>query len=377
MRLRFLTILLLLTTAGGAFAQHPHPHHHGESRVIDFPDVQGYETLSVDLHTHTVFSDGSVWPTIRAEEAIRDGLDAVAITDHLEYQPHQDDIPHPNRNRSYEIARASAEGHDLIVINGSEVTREMPPGHANAVFVEDANRLLDDDAMTVFREAERQGAFTFWNHPMWTAQQPSGIASLTDMHRTLIQEGLLDGIEVVNEHTYSAEALQIALDHDLTIVGTSDIHGLIDWDYEVHHGGHRPVTLAFVNERSAEGLQEALQAGRTAVWYDNLLIGREEHVTRLLDAALIIEQAQYQGDTSVLDVHIQNRSDAAFILDRRTDYTFHAQSDVVEIPPHETTRLQVKTETRRGEVTLAFDVLNAVTAPETHPTITWDVSVVR
>ena len=45
--------------------------------------------------------------------------------------------------------------------------------------------------------------------------------------RTLIQEGLLDGIEVVNEHT-SAEALQIALDHDLTVLGTSDIHGLID-----------------------------------------------------------------------------------------------------------------------------------------------------
>ena len=30
------------------------------------------------LHTHSVFSDGHVWPRIRVAEAIRDGLDAMA-----------------------------------------------------------------------------------------------------------------------------------------------------------------------------------------------------------------------------------------------------------------------------------------------------------
>jgi histidinol phosphatase-like PHP family hydrolase len=51
-------------------------------------------TLVVDLHTHSVFSDGHVWPSVRVGEAIADGLDAVAITEHLEWQPHLDDIPH-------------------------------------------------------------------------------------------------------------------------------------------------------------------------------------------------------------------------------------------------------------------------------------------
>ena len=45
---------------------------------------------------HSVFSDGSVWPDIRVEEAKKDGLDVIAITEHLEYQPWKDDIPHPN-----------------------------------------------------------------------------------------------------------------------------------------------------------------------------------------------------------------------------------------------------------------------------------------
>ncbi len=367
--------LLLALLPFVAQAQTPHHHHHSHERTIDFPDVPGYETLKVDLHIHTVFSDGDVWPTVRVEEAVRDGLDAVAMTDHLEYQPHQDDIPHPNRNRSFEIAQAAADGHDLIVINGSEITREMPPGHANAVFVEDANRLLEDDPMTVFREAERQDAFAFWNHPMWTAQRPSGVAALTDMHRTLIEENLLDGIEVVNANWYSAEALQIALDHDLTILGTSDIHGLIDWEYEVHHGGHRPTTLAFVTERSADGLKEALMAGRTAVWHNNLLIGRAEHLAPLLGASLKVTGARYQGDTAVLDVFIENTSDAEFVLDNRSDYTFHTRSDIITLAPHTTTRLAVKPGQQVDAVTLSFDVLNAVTAPETHPTITFDVSV--
>ena len=31
---------------------------------ISFPDLPGYVTVKCDLHTHTVFSDGEVWPTV-------------------------------------------------------------------------------------------------------------------------------------------------------------------------------------------------------------------------------------------------------------------------------------------------------------------------
>ena len=52
-------------------------------RVIAFPDIPGYLTLKCDLHMHTVLSDGYVWPTIRVQEALKDGLDAISITEHL------------------------------------------------------------------------------------------------------------------------------------------------------------------------------------------------------------------------------------------------------------------------------------------------------
>ena len=94
---RQLLVLLVLPAAALAHdpAASPPPD---QERLIRFPDVEGYHTLVVDLHTHSVFSDGHVWPKIRVGEALRDGLDALAITEHLEWQPHRADIPHPDRN---------------------------------------------------------------------------------------------------------------------------------------------------------------------------------------------------------------------------------------------------------------------------------------
>jgi hypothetical protein len=247
-------------------------HSHIPDRAIDFPNVPGYLTLKSDLHMHSAFSDGSVWPDIRVEEAQRDNLDVISLTEHLEYQPHKADIPHPDRNRAHDIAVGHAEKSELIVVRGSEVTRSMPPGHANAIFLKDGNKLLMKDSVAIFKEAHRQGAFVFWNHPNWYAQNSNGIAKMTKMHEELIKKGHLQGIEVVNELTYSDEALQIALDYNLTIMGTSDVHGLIDWLYDVPEGGHRPVTLIFAKERTEESIKEALFARRTVVWFVDILI---------------------------------------------------------------------------------------------------------
>lgn len=371
----FFVLVGLLGAIAPVKAQHSHDHPHPHSREVVFPDIPGYHTLSTDLHIHTVFSDGSVWPDIRVEEGLRDALDVIATTDHIEYQPHEDDIPHPDRNRAFEIADGQVEDEELIVINGSEITRSMPPGHANAVFLEDANELIADEPEDAFRAADDQGAFIFWNHPSWLSQAPDGIPPLSEMHRELIDEGLLHGIEVVNQDRYSKEALQIALDHDLTIMGTSDVHGLIDWDYEVHDGGHRPVTLVFADEYSREGVKEALFEGRTVVWKDDLLIGREPWLIPLIEESLTVTESIYRDDTSVLELSIRNSTGQKFILQNLSDYALHQYADVLTLAPYQTTTLLVKTEERLEDIELPFRVLNAVTAPETHPTITFESSI--
>ena len=371
MKAPFAALLFCILTLSAAAQEH---------RAIEFPDVEPYVTLVCDFHMHTVFSDGSVWPNIRVQEAIRDALDAIAVTEHLEYQPYRADIPHPDRNRSHQVATQSAQNEELIVINGSEITRSLPPGHLNAIFLEDANALVaapgEDalDPMDVFREARRQDAFVFWNHPNWVAQSPSGVAELTEMHHTLIAEGLMQGIEIANEQTYSDEALQIALDHNLTLLGTSDIHGLVDWEFDVPGGGHRPVTLVFAAERTADGIKEALVARRTAVWFRNTLIGRAEHLMPLLEASVQVTAADFLGSTSVLRVTIANHSDAELILRNTSDYTLHESANLVTLPPHGATDINVKTLESPALITLSFEVLSALTAPGTHPSIDLEVN---
>lgn len=368
---KLFTLLALIPAC--AFGQANHSHQLG--RVIKFPDIEGYKTIKTDFHIHTVFSDGNVWPTIRVQEALLDGLDAISLTEHIEYQPHEADIPNPDRNRSHELALEEAKDHNLILIRGSEITRAMPPGHNNAIFISDANKLLVKDSVESFREAKRQNAFVFWNHPNWTWQKKDGIALMTDMHRNLIKENMLHGIEVVNDQTYSDEALQIALDYNLTIMGTSDIHGLIDWDFTGPKVAHRPVTLVFGKEKTEEGIRDGLINRRTVVYFKNLLIGRDEFLKPLIKSSLSIKQAVYADKTNVLNVEIENNTNMDFILRNRSNFNFHNIHDVVIIKPGTVNVIEVKTKQRTPNGRLAFEIMNAVNAPASHPTVSWDFIV--
>ena len=386
-------LLLIASELTYAHGSAPLPNDTG-TRAIEFPDTERYVTLSVDLHTHSVFSDGHVWPKIRVAEALRDGLDALAITEHLEYQPHRGDIPHPDRNRAYEDAKAAAQDSELIVIRGSEITRNAPAGHINAVFLNDANKLLKVDNMpadpgdvTAYYAAARewpaqmaveaanaQQGFLFWNHPWWTRQQRDGITRINAFHAANAKNGLLHGIEIANGSTYSEEAFQVALEHDLALIGVSDVHDLIDWDYEPHNGGHRPVTLVFAEEKSTEAIKQALFARRTVVWFRNLLIGRKEQLIPLLEASLTASNLSYRPQTSVAEVTLTNVSDAEFELRYTGDYTFMFSADRIRIPAHESIKLVVKPGETLDSLTLVFVVENALIAPGEHPDITLSVS---
>lgn len=278
-------------------------------RPLRVPNVPGFLTLQCDFHTHTVFSDGTVWPDIRSEEAWREGYDAIAITDHVEYQPHRKDLP-TSHERSWEIAAPHGEKLGVIVIRGSEITRKMPPGHLNAIFLSSICPLETPGWKDALQAARAQGAFVFWNHPGWRGQQKDGVARWYPEHDEILEAGLLHGIEVVNDREYYPEAHAWALEKDLAPLANSDIHDPSNLAWHVHEGDHRPVTLVIARERSAAGIREALFAKRTAAWSGETLVGREELLRPLVAAALTIENPklaiQAGGDGYV---RIRNASD--------------------------------------------------------------------
>jgi hypothetical protein len=276
---------------------------------IAIPDLKGYVTLKCDFHIHTVFSDGLVWPTVRIDEVYREGLDAIAITDHIEYRPHKNDIV-ASHNRSYEIARASAQSKGIILIKGSEITRSMPPGHCNALFLTDSDELDKSDYMDAFRAAQAQKAFIFWNHPCWDAQQPDTTLWWPE-HTKLFEQGLMQGIEVVNEGNYCPEAHRWCLEKKLTMLGNSDIHQPMQTEIDLAAGKHRSVTLVFARSATAEGIREALFERRTAIYKDEFIIGEEKYLKELFENAL---EWEIKKTDDAVHFKIKNKSSLVFRL---------------------------------------------------------------
>lgn len=284
--------------------------------IINIPDVNEYKVLKCDFHMHTVFSDGLVWPTIRVQEAWEEGLDGISITDHIEYTPHKDDLNN-DHNRGWELTRDRAAKNNILLIKGSEITRGTPPGHFNAVFIDDASEYIEDrgneNDMAAVEKAAEQNAFIFWNHPGWKANSVEGSYEWIDFVNELTENGMLDGIEVINGFTIHKKALDWCLDNDLTVMGSSDIHNLIDHDYAPGENIHRSMTLVFAKERTPEALREALEEGRTVAWSSKYLAGKEEHVKNLFYSCVKLSPAYYSGgDRNYYE--ISNNSDLYFEL---------------------------------------------------------------
>lgn len=282
---------------------------------IHVPDLGGYETLKCDFHMHTVYSDGLVWPTVRVDEAWREGLDAISLTEHLEYRPHQKDVT-GHHGRSFEVAEGSAKGHDILLIRGSEITRSMAPGHFNAVFLNDCNALDQDDWHDSFKAAKDQHAFIFWNHPGWDRQQPDTTLWWKE-HTEIYDKGWMQGIEVANGRFYYPEAHRWCLEKGLTMLGNSDVHNPINLDIEFYKGEHRTMTFVLADERTVDGIREALDNRRTIVWVNDLLIGEEHWLKELFEKSVKIIDIK-RGKKSCRLV-LQNESDLTFYL-KKTEH---------------------------------------------------------
>lgn len=335
---------------------------------VHIPDVPGYLTLKGDFHTHTVFSDGQVWPSVRSEEAWREGLDVIAITDHIEYLPHKDDIPKAHE-RSYEIARPVGDELGVMVVKGSEVTRSMPPGHLNAVFLTNSAVLDVSRWQDSLAAAHAQGAFIFWNHPGWPPQLKDGKVTWYPEHTALVEQGLMNGIEVVNGRDYVPEAHRWALEKNLTMLSNSDIHAPLNLDYHVHDADHRPITLVFAKARTPEAVKEALFNRRTAVYSGEKLIGKEEFLRPIFENSIQVSKKQITLEgNSRLYIQIRNTSDIDYRLEGNGDLPMMHFPWWLTLPAQKTALMEVRrrsdTATGTHKLNVPYKVTNLLIGPE-------------
>ena len=271
-----------------------------QPREITIPDTGGFKVLKGDFHIHTLFSDGQVMPVDRVNEAVQNGLDVIALTEHIEVRPffssvgrwRMNDEQGLNFNLSYEIAKPEADRQNLLLVPGTEITKfHLPPGHFNVLFTQDVNPIAAavDDWKTMFQIAVDQGAFMVWNHPGWQSVhgglEQGAPLRFTEGHEEAYKRGWMHGIEIFNGTEYYPVVSDWCNELDLAIFANSDIHPSELNQYGIHNPA-RPITLVLAKERTVESVREALFAKRTIGWAAHMLWGRDPWLPELFNTSV-------------------------------------------------------------------------------------------
>jgi len=95
----------------------------------------------------------------------------------------------------------------------------------------------------------------------------------------------------------------------------------------------------------------------------------------LLEACLTLETKGFAQGSDVLELTLSNRSDAKFQLRSLSNQTFTGDHDLIEVAPHSSIELRLRTPRIAGNIRLEFEVLNALTAPDVHPRMQFTATV--
>ena len=348
---------------------------------IVLPQVDGLNCYTADLHAHSIFSDAEITPEERVKEAWIDGLDILAMTDHIETRRHERDFlkflknyspdkkgfepvntrvsrgKHADErgiisdlNFSTELALKAAENYpELTIIKGVEISREpVHIGHYCALFTKDNNVIYSTDDAQAIRNARAQGAIITHNHPGWERTT----CEMSEFQKKIYDAGLVDGVEITNGSSFYPEIVARAIERKLYMVSATDIHAATSSVYGKHNF-YRDMTLIFAKDTSEKSLKKALLSQKTLGYCGGNIIGEESLLAKFFQASV---KAQYVS-TSKKGVRITLTNSTSF------PYLLKYNGCEIHLPAFRTVTTTIKDEKA------VFSVENMIHVDFQHPTI--------
>lgn len=356
-----------------------------ERRVIILPTIDGYRLYKADFHTHTIYSDGDVTPRQRVREAWYDGLDIIAITDHLEIRTYEKfmlkvlapystgkpfkyqnagiankrDKSYPvmaNLNAAYDEAVYYTERENLpiMVVRGTEIWRNTKSiGEFNALFLKDINAICHEDLFESFRRVKEQGGLIMHNHPGYT-RTTTAIAE--GEQERAYSEGWIDGVEAVNSTTLYPDIISRCIDRNLFMAANTDAHRPTSHDWPAGGEFFRTMTFIMAKSCTEEDIKEALKAGRTIGYVANNLVGSEKHLATFINEAVTCRVVAENKKRGEVTYSLTNCCSVPFVL--------HRGKSIHTLAPFTTRNFTLKEGSQPR-----FVVDNMWHANEQHPTV--------
>ncbi len=358
----------------------------GRRTEIILPKVNGLNIYKADLHAHSIYSDANLTPAQRVQEAWFDGLDIFALTDHVEYRRHERNMLNflkgynggeAKKAVNYNVIRKAATeqgiladlnlptqltqkaakgyGDGLLIIPGCEITREPKTiGHFNALFTTDNNAIYDTDPMQSLRNAKKQGALITQNHPGWSRKS----CDITEFEQKAFDEGLIDGVEIMNGFWFYPKAMRRCIEKDLYMLGCTDIHGVTS-TYKAN-GHFRTMTFVFAKENSLKAVRKALEKGMTLAYSSGNIAGRADLLQDLFKASV---SYKYLSSNS--------KGKVTYALTNSTSihYSLRFGKKTFEVPPFETVIINISGDKDGNPKDFSCYVMNMWEVDYKHPKI--------
>ncbi|MBQ7525547.1 MAG: hypothetical protein IJT09_03865, partial [Abditibacteriota bacterium] len=332
-------------------------------RSFRFPNTENYLVLQGDFHIHT--SEGSDG-NMSLERIFRaygfKYFDVIAVTDHGPALCERRCV----RSQREEAAKL-AEEHGIIYMPGFETGFCSPNGREHiVVFDTDArprkydHNLTDDLSVSGFlkrlKDLRKKGAFIIWPHPNsdWSEGETPGELVRKSIEKA-IKKGYIRGVEIINGdsdydpfHWWATEPIGVwgeeyelkgprgvwsgsrvmdyALEHNLTLFANSDVHKCLV----------PCCTLILATERTREGVREALEAGRTAAYSDDMLWAQPDVAEELMNSFVAFKRYTPHEKYPRVKAAFTNNSPMLFMAE--------IEGETFALRPHETMRLYTEPE---------------------------------
>lgn len=364
---------------------------------IILPQVKGYNLYKADLHVHTIYSDGELTPRQRVREAWYDGLDILAITDHLEARNYEKYIlrahaPHNPEGKAHKYYHAGSvrllpdgsdpgircdlnatfdeaqeyvkkEGYPLLLIKGCEISRKpQEQGHFNALFLTDIQGIYNIDTKETFRNVHKQGGLVIHNHPGYRRKT----TEKSEWQKEVYKEGLFDGVEIVNGTTFYPKMIRRCIDEKLIMVGGTDTHRPTSGQYK-DMGFFRTMTFILAKENTEKAIKDALLKHRTITYSGGELMGEERWLAEFVNAAIDCRLVSENGG--------KKHSSHIYALTNNSSITLRLRrgNTIYELEPFKTTTTSYS-KNKNGEYgTPVFTIENMWHVDYKHPRIELEI----